>query len=325
MYGFDRAVLEAVSALESVLLPYDKGCALVDCVFGADCLTGAAADAVLADLVALGLPRGVPHGEVAEQDGMDSEVEILNRGVLDDVDDSYRPGVARIDIDEVGLLLEYLVLPFFLFLGLLDFPRQAYHLLESRHPFHLDIAAVLQLMGKALAPRRIEIDNVRAEMYCAHAPHLRTVVLVHGRYVQYAYPLQFLQAQFLGYLDFFHNLASADFFPALRVWGVHRAVAAVIDDVVIGVVLGIEKPLLVFEQGPEMVLEAEICVRIPVLLKLGYRKVTFDGTRIRMDWQSVRREALRRLLRQLGVKDKAADREEEAERAHDVVPRIGLD
>lgn len=31
------------------------------------------------------------------------------------------------------------------------------------------------------------------------------------------------------------------------------------------------------------------------------------------------------LDRQLGVKDKAADREEEAERAHDVVPRIGLD
>ena len=111
------AMFHAVAAVEAVLLVDDAGRAQGDGPLGAGLHTGAAADAVLGNGVALGLCPPLADCVALPEDGIHPQVEVLDGHVPDAKHHANAPSLPRVHIGEIGLLRKNQIPPLFLLFG----------------------------------------------------------------------------------------------------------------------------------------------------------------------------------------------------------------
>ena len=110
-------MFHAVAAVEAVLLVDDAGRAQGDGPLGAGLHTGAAADAVLGNGVALGLCPPLADCVALPEDGIHPQVEVLDGHVPDAKHHANAPSLPRVHIGEIGLLRKNQIPPLFLLFG----------------------------------------------------------------------------------------------------------------------------------------------------------------------------------------------------------------
>ena len=138
------------------------------------------------------------EGVLSPEDGADAEVKILHFPVRHPEDDADFPGVAGVDVREVGLFRENLVNPFLLFrFGDGDgFGREADHLLAAGVAEDLHPAVRQQFPAEVLPPGGEKVEGggggVQCEVDGADLPQLRGAGGVYRREGQDADILQFL-------------------------------------------------------------------------------------------------------------------------------------
>ena len=115
--GRHGAMLHAVAAVETVLLVDDAGRAQGDGPLWAGFHTGAAADAVLGNGVALGLCLSLANGVALPEDGVHPQVEVLDGHVPDAKHHANAPSLPRVHVGEIGLLRKNQIPPLFLLPG----------------------------------------------------------------------------------------------------------------------------------------------------------------------------------------------------------------
>ena len=160
-------MLKAAAAVQAVLLPDGVGLPRRDAALGAVGRAGAAADAAFGDLIAFRRSLAAAEGIGLAEDGVHAQVKVFDGTAADGKHDADVPGIAGVDVGQIGLLGKDGLDPASLFLlgHRLGSSGQADHLFIAGVAQHLHPAVGQQLAAEVNQAAQIVTDNLHGIQY----------------------------------------------------------------------------------------------------------------------------------------------------------------